>query len=534
MNKDIRQKFILLFVSILVSLLIVEIGLSAFMKYRHRYFKIIERNGVSYYISNPYNWNILQGQSFFREKPKDTYRIFTFGGSTTEGAIHMGKVSFTKFLEMKLHNILPSVNFEIINFGKSGETSKHVLEKVRIALEKEPDLFIIYSGHNEYIRFDEKTVNDFSWIDDIFAKSYLYNRLIKRVLGMLVDQSPLYITEKRRFEDKLICNPYEFKVIQEEYRSNLNEIIKLAKDSNINIILANVVGNYKGWEPNRSVHKLGLSDDEIKMWRHYFFRGREFLNKRDFKSAIADFEIAKKIDDTFAELNYLSAKADEGIGLYDHAKKEYLRAIDNDGDPKIASTFFNNVIKELCHNYKIPCVDVISAFENVSENSLIGYNIMVDAHHPSMYGELIIAEEIIKVMVEKGIPVPAYLWSFENDKSNNWYLKEVKLNQEDMILYHQNRGMWFLKLSVRRYDPKDRLQRARHHFEKALNIDSTAYRTYIGFSILHLLENNLDEAKRNIQKACKINMSGTINVLKDKWISSVFSKHVIKSICQES
>ena len=77
--------------------------------------------------------------------------------------------------------------------------------------------------------------------------------------------------EKRSLEDKLICKPEEFKEVRQKYKRNIEEIVSVARDSKLNLILSNVVGNYKGWEPNRSVHKSDLSDEELREWRYHFF-----------------------------------------------------------------------------------------------------------------------------------------------------------------------------------------------------------------------------------------------------------------------
>lgn len=498
------------------------------MNYRQRYFIVKEQNRNLYYASNPNCRNILQGQYFFKNKPKGTYRIFTFGGSTTEGSIHQGKVSFTKFLEWKLKNLLPSENIEVINFGKAGEASRQVLEKIKVVLKYDPDLFIVYSAHNEFIRFfDKRTVNNVGWIEDILEKFYLYKKILKRFLGKFIDQTPLHLIETRRLEDKLICSPEEYEEVRKEYKRNIEEIVRISRDSKVDIILSSEVGNYKSWEPNRSFHGNNLSDSELKKWRYHFTRGREFQENGEFELAVKEFELSKKIDGAFAELNYQLAKCYEHLGLFEKAKKEYLNAVDNDGDPKVASSFFNKTIMETCQNYQIPCVDVIGAFERASENSLIGYNIMVDGQHPSLFGELLIAKEIIKVIAENSLPKPAQQWSFENDKSDEWYMAKPDVKNADNVLYHQNRGLWFAKLATMRYDPRDRLQRARYHFDRAHEIDPDSFRTYIGYAVLNLLEGKSSEAIFNIQKACEINPLETTKVRRDIWISSLlFRSHI--------
>ena len=528
MKRELRNNLLLLFASILFSLLFLEIGLRIFISYQQRYFIVEAMDGIQYYRSNPNSSVISSGQSFLKNKPEGTYRIFTFGGSTTEGSIHGGKVSFSRFLKWNLENLLPSVPIEIINFGKAGEASRDVLRKVKIALKYEPDLFIIYSGHNEFIRFDETSITHPGWIEELFNHFYLYKRLFKRSSGSFFDQTPLYLSESRTLEDKLVCTPEEFGRVQEEYKRNIQDIVRVAKDANVDIILSTVVGNYKGWEPNRSVHKKNLSDKELERWRYYYSSGKEFYEKEDFESAIEEFELAQKIDPTFAELNFRLGKSYEQVGRFKDAKREYSSAADNEGDPKIASTLFNEMIKKTCLDHKIPCVDVVTAFESVSENSLIGYNIMVDAHHPSIFGELVIAKEIVEVMANNKLPVPAAQWSFDHDKPDKWYLTRPDLTGDDDVLYHQNRGLWFAKLSSRRYDPEDRLKRAKYHFEEARKIDPTSFRTYIGFAVLDLLEKKPLQAIDQIQKTCEINPAGTVKILKDRWISNLFLKNQIQ------
>jgi len=519
----ILKKSLLFFVIASISLLFLEFSLRLFIEYRHRYFVVTHLDGTPYYSSNPKCWSILPDQRFRKTKETGAYRIFTFGGSTTMGTAYEGKVSFTKFLEWKLTNMLPSIPIETINLGYAGEYSKHVLGKVRAALKYDPDLFIVYSGHNEFIRFDSGTHSDSLWIEEILSKSYIYTKVFKRFLKRFGETTPSSQGETRQLEDQRICKPEQFMSVRQEYAENINEIVTIAKNAGVDVILSNLVGNYRSWEPNRSVHRSDLSQEALGQWRHHFSRGMEYARKSEFPFAIAEFERAKEIDGTFAELNYQLAKCYEGVQRYEDAKREYINAADNDGDPLIARSSFHKILEETCHKHEIPCVDVITEFENISENSLIGYNIMIDAHHPSMAGDLVIANAMANIMAGHGLPVFSQSWLFENDKPDIWYFNEASLTPEDELLHHHNLGLWFAKLSTTRYDPQDRLQRSKHHFQKAHRIDKNAYKTYIGFAILSLLESKPLEAKAHIQNACDRNLDGTIETLKDSWLAGWIS-----------
>ena len=78
-------------------------------------------------------------------------RIFFFGGSATQG-YHMSRwSSFPGWYERLLRVLLPGQPIEVINLGAGGEGSRQVVDLLRATGEDGPaDLFIVYSGNNEY------------------------------------------------------------------------------------------------------------------------------------------------------------------------------------------------------------------------------------------------------------------------------------------------------------------------------------------------------------------------------------------------
>ena len=87
---------------------------------------------------------------FLLKKPKDIFRIFVMGGSTTAGFPYGNNMMFSRILQKQLESIYPTKKFEIINVATAAINSYTLLDFIDEVLEQKPDLILIYAGHNEY------------------------------------------------------------------------------------------------------------------------------------------------------------------------------------------------------------------------------------------------------------------------------------------------------------------------------------------------------------------------------------------------
>lgn len=82
-------------------------------------------------------------------KPSGVLRVFTVGGSVTEG--YGVQTTFTDDLATDLRAALPDRSVETYNGGRGGFGSHRVLAVVREALAHEPDLVLVVTGQNEFL-----------------------------------------------------------------------------------------------------------------------------------------------------------------------------------------------------------------------------------------------------------------------------------------------------------------------------------------------------------------------------------------------
>ena len=95
--------------------------------------------------------NLFNPQSFPVEKAEGTTRIFCMGGSTTFGRPFDDATSFCGWMRVLLPAIDPSRRWEVINAGGVSYSSYRVALLMEELIRYQPDLFIIYSGQNEFL-----------------------------------------------------------------------------------------------------------------------------------------------------------------------------------------------------------------------------------------------------------------------------------------------------------------------------------------------------------------------------------------------
>src|SRR5690606_4702436 len=112
-------------------------------------------NGDGIMVTNPAKLAHFNRQSFSAEKPEGTFRVFSLGGSTAYGHPWRDPVSFSGWLRELLPAADPAKKWEVINAGGISYASYREATLMAELIRYQPDLFLIYSGHNEFL--EERT-----------------------------------------------------------------------------------------------------------------------------------------------------------------------------------------------------------------------------------------------------------------------------------------------------------------------------------------------------------------------------------------
>ncbi len=107
--------------------------------------------GERIYETSPSKLQWFNTQRFPARKAGGVTRVFCLGGSTTYGRPYDDRTSFCGWLREFLPAVEPGRRWEVVNAGGISYASYRVVRLMDALTRFEPDLFVIYTGHNEFL-----------------------------------------------------------------------------------------------------------------------------------------------------------------------------------------------------------------------------------------------------------------------------------------------------------------------------------------------------------------------------------------------
>ena len=107
-------------------------------------------------------------------KRSNTFRVFVFGGSSTQGFPYNFYYSFAEQLEQRLLLNTEGVHVEVINLGMTAVNSYVIRDLSQRVMEYKPDAVIIYAGHNEYYGSFGAASTQFGFVNNIYLKGSFF------------------------------------------------------------------------------------------------------------------------------------------------------------------------------------------------------------------------------------------------------------------------------------------------------------------------------------------------------------------------
>lgn len=370
-------------------------------------------------------------QSFPAEKAENAFRIFCLGGSTVQGRPYEVETSFTTWLKLNLDAAEPDREWEMVNCGGISYASYRLVPIMRELLDYEPDLFIVYTGHNEFL--EDRTYGHIKKMPPwrlalhrklmnlriySLAHSYFSGRTAKK--ASTADSSktvlPTEVGARLDFEDGIKWYHRDDKWRQgviAHFARNLDAMARIAQEAGVPIILANPVVNLGDCPPMKSEPSVKGAEkqraDELRS------QARQ-LTWDDVYGKLRPLEQAAAIDPRDAALLYVIGKCYEGIGRFDDAKKWFTKAKDEDICPLRILEPMREAVREVAVRYDAPLVDAQALIASRSETSITGAQLLADHVHPSIAGHKLIADAFLETMRNMGLVRPNEGWQVERHK----------------------------------------------------------------------------------------------------------------------
>lgn len=365
--------------------------------------------------TSPAKLDFFNYQSFPKQKPGDTFRIFTLGGSTTYGRPFEDDTSFSGWLRSYVQAAAPERAVEVINCGAISYASYRVARVMEELLDYEPDLFIIYSGNNEFL--ERRTYQGI--IDEprpLTALRRGVHRLRLYSLGLEIGRRRARQAQQR-YElagevDEILNRSTGLDVYHRDdtlkdqvlahYRFNLGRMVELAQSAGAQVILATVPVNEKDFAPFKSEERSGLEAHERRRFRTLLEEAIRALDEGrpgDTDSVLAQ---ALDIDPRFAQAHYLRGRALLALGSYAAAGESFRTAIQEDVCPLRAMPAANAIVAEVARSFDVPVVDLVDVFRRrqqaVSGHSILGREFFLDHVHPTVQANGVVARALVDEM----------------------------------------------------------------------------------------------------------------------------------------
>ena len=320
----------------------------------------------SYYqqlSSTPFNYLT----SFAKKKSTSTYRVFLIGEASLSGWPYSVEHSMQRKLDKLFGSFLKDENIEVITISTAGFNSSQALDIIPQVFELNPDLIILYAGHNEFYGYNGYT--------EISPKSKSY------LIGLtqtIFKKAGLVNTVKydKGFDDLEILLPFnseeqiitaaqkEYAVIRGQFQSNINKIISICKENKISLALTALSDNYL-------LPPIGVQSRKDDVSADIIFNNARMALIRD-------------------------GNPNKAIQLFKKSKDaDALRL-------RIPEDFIQDLVQASAQN-EVTIANVNAEFVRHSPDAIPGNDLFLDYIHPNCDGLNIIASVYAKVILEKFI-----------------------------------------------------------------------------------------------------------------------------------
>ena len=406
--------------------------------------------------------------SFAAQKPSDEFRIFCLGGSTVQGRPFAIETSFPTFLELSLQAADPTRQWEVVNCGGVSYASYRLVPVLQEVLQYEPDLIVLYTGHNEFL--EDRTYGHIkrlpailAWPAGLLANTRTY-RALRQILqtdptdrqkapGVQQPGRPLLpdevdaMLEHRGGMEKYGRDPKWRRDTEEHFEYNLNRMVAMADEAGVPLLLVNPVANLRDCPPFKNQHRDGLTEAERQQWEELIAQASRHHGSNSTE-ALRLLQEALEIDDQHAGLHYLLAKTHDAMGNAALARQEYIAAKEDDICPLRILESMNQAILNTAQKTGAPLVDVRRMYEEISQNGIPGGMYLMDHVHPSIEGHQLIADLIASQLSLMGIVEPRPDWrerrnaAFQNhlDSLDSLYYAQGQQRLDALRLWTQGKA----------------------------------------------------------------------------------------------
>ena len=357
-------------------------------------------------------------ESFGRVKKQNEFRVFCVGGSTVQGRPFAIETAFPKWLELGLSIADPDHFYRVVNCGGVSYASYRLAPIVDEILQYEPDLIILYTGHNEFledrtyesIKSMPQLVNDtHGWLSHLrsynFARSLLVQRPIDQQGNISRFTLPTEVEARLDFAEGL--EEYHrddawVDAVGQHFKLNLTRMIRACENKGVPVLIVVPVSNLRDAAPFKSELSSDLTPRQSKEF-HKLLRSTDRTTvptQAELRSDLVNLKLAVEIAPRHALAQFRLGQTYIQLGETELAKIHLTHAKEEDICPLRILEPMVETIREVATKEKIPSFDANEFFKMRSSDGLVGAESLVDHVHPSIAGHQRLARSLLDRLVQ--------------------------------------------------------------------------------------------------------------------------------------
>jgi lysophospholipase L1-like esterase len=361
----------------------------------------------------------LTMQAYVEPRPPSSIRVVFAGASTVQGYPHPRRLAAASFLQVMLQRLWPERRVEVLNLGITSIASFAVTRTVEEAAALEPDLVVVYTGHNEFYGvYGAASLRQGG--ESARAKHLHYSLMRLRLAGLaryLVgllparEAPPISLLEALTASGRLGPEDSRRQVALQNLRDNLTGVARFCRERGTPLMLCTLASNEAGFAPDTSTAFAGVSAEHQAAWRERLEQAKSLLvqpqgtNQEQALEALAYLDQAAAACDRYAPLHFLRGRALSRTGEKAQARAAFARARDLDPVPLRAPRSFNEVIRQVARAEGTLLAEVEHAFARAAGQEGIGWELMADHVHPNVAGQILLARALVGALREAPGPL---------------------------------------------------------------------------------------------------------------------------------
>lgn len=340
-----------------------------------------------------------------KRKTDKTFRILCLGESSMFGVPYQMTANIPGMVRRQLQHLYPEKEIEVINLGASAINTNVILHLTKEFLRLEPDLVLIYTGHNEFYGPDGVGA---SWLEKQIpaATQVKYNirdlsilRLIQSIGNSSFQEQNLEVNLMKQVSNGALIdlNSDDAKTVFSNFERNLTDIIRSYRKQHIPVIVSDVTSNLR-FSPFEYETSLANKYSEIQ----------QLLDSKKYDLAAAKFNSLSHLDSNNAYQQYLCGLISLGLNDVIKARSCFRSARDHDLLKFRAPGTINDIIRNVCALNSIAFFSSDSIFQLNSSYGISDTTLFWEHLHPKANGYYLIAGGFVDKIQKENILPPVH------------------------------------------------------------------------------------------------------------------------------